>query len=243
MIRKAIITVSVATLVSTAAVAADLNPAPVDIAPISPTYSWTGGYIGAHLGWGWDQADWTITNGTFWGPVGGAARIKDDGFLGGIQGGYLHQSNNLVFGFDLSASGTDISESIVSPYFPGIDTWSSKVSWLFLAQARLGWGNDQWLAFLQGGYAGGDAEATMTVGPPFGPYAVSDSNWQNGWTIGGGVLFRVSDRFSVGGEYSYVDLGNSSYSLPGTFGGPQAIDIDHQIHVVKLTGNLHFNGP
>jgi len=230
---------AVAVMISAPALAADLGSAPeevIAIAPISPTYNWTGAYIGGHIGWGWDQADWTLVDDGFWGFAGTSANLDSDGFLGGAQIGYLYQTqNNIVFGVDVSGSYADLSEAITSPFFSG-DTWTAGIDWFILAQAKLGYAHNRWLGFIQGGYAGADANASAT--PPF----VSDSNWHNGWTIGAGLSVKATNRFSLGAEYNYIDLGSETYNLP--FGGnPQGVSVDHQVHVVKATANIHFGGP
>jgi outer membrane immunogenic protein len=231
---------AVAVMISAPALAADLGSAPEEVAPIatiSPTYNWTGAYIGGHIGWGWDQADFTLDNAGWWGGAGVSADIDSDGFLGGAQIGYLRQTpSNFVYGVDISVSAADLGEAIASPAFPGIDTWPAGIDWFVLTQARLGYANNRWLGFIQGGYAGADGDASAT--PPF----VSDSNWHNGWTIGAGLSFKATNRFSLGAEYNYIDLGSETYNIP--FGGaPLTASVDHQVHVLKATANIHFGGP
>lgn len=196
---------------------------------------WTGPYLGGHLGWGFDQAEWTNpAPGNFWGGAGTGADINADGLLGGGQIGYMHRSSeNLVFGIDVSLSGADIDKTITSPTFPATDTWAIDVDLLVLAQGRIGWAQDGWLAFVQGGYAGADTNVTATLGA-----SNSDSLWQDGWTVGGGLLYNISPMFSVGAEYNYVDLGTESYTILA----PNLVDVEQEIHVIKITGNIHFGG-
>lgn len=201
-------------------------------------YNWDRAYIGGHLGWGWGDTQWTnLGPGAFWGAIGSGGTLDPDGFLGGAQIGYMHQRNNLVFGVDISLSGADINETIISPTFPLSDTWSVDIDALLLAQARLGWTHDNWLFFVQAGYAGADASATATSA--LGPTNVSVSQWHNGWTIGAGLMFQTHENFSLGAEYNYVDLGSETYDLfvPVT---SQNTGIDHEIHVFKITGNFHL---
>ena len=231
-------------LISAPALAADIGSATeevIAIAPISPTYNWTGGYIGGHIGWGWDRADFTLDNTGWWGPAGASTDIDSSSFLGGAQIGYLHQGqNNIVFGVDLSASIADLNDSVASPAFPGIDTWSAGIDWFLLAQARLGYTGGRWLGFLQGGYAGAEGNASAT--PPF----VSDSNWHNGWTLGAGFSFKVNNRVSIGAEYNYIDLGSETYNVPNppvVVAGSETASVDHQVNVIKGTINYYFGGP
>lgn len=199
---------------------------------------WTGPYVGGHVGWGFDEAEWTNAEPNWWGGIGTGADIDADGFLGGGQVGYLHQlHDNFVFGVDASLSLADIDKTITSPTFPGIDTWTVEVDQLVLVQGRIGWAQDSWLIFAQGGYAG--ANTTVSAEPP----PSSDTRWQDGWTIGGGFLYNISPMFSVGAEYNYIDLGTERYN-PAAFPPPATdlVDVEQEIHVIKITGNIHFGG-
>ena len=72
--------------------------APVAAAPVALSYSdWTGGYVGAQLGWG--DADAT----------GGGVNSSGDGALGGLHAGYRYDFGGIVAGVELSHDWTDIS--------------------------------------------------------------------------------------------------------------------------------------
>ena len=174
--------------------------------------------------------------------MGSGAEIDTDGLLGGGQLGYLHQISNIVFGIDVSGSASNVNETIASPTVAG-DTWDAGLNVLFLAQARLGWTQDQWLVFVQGGYAGAEADATGTA--PGGPVGAA-TLWHDGWTVGGGVMLQLDDGISIGAEYNYVDLEEERYNVvaaPPT----DLVDVDHEIHIFKFTGTIHlgrlFGGP
>jgi outer membrane immunogenic protein len=225
-----------AAAISVPALAADLGvyePVPTYEPTYTESFNWTGAYLGGHIGWAWDDADFTLDDDGFWGDAGASTSIDSDGFIGGGQVGFWYQPNNFVFGVDVSGSWADLSGSATSPEFAS-DTWSTEIDWFLLAQARAGIASGRWLAFLQGGYAGADGNAGASLP---GCCAPSDSNWHNGWTVGGGVAFKAHRWLSLGVEYNYVDLGSESYSL----GGGQSASVDHQIHVVKGTINFHFN--
>ncbi|MDA4844740.1 outer membrane protein [Hoeflea poritis] len=218
--------------------AADVIVEEVVVAPAPPPPSnWTGFYAGLHAGYGWGNSDWSFQPGSFWSnpPVTGGS-TSPDGFIGGGQVGYLHQNGDLVFGVDISASYADLDDTIASPAFPAFDTWQTEIDFLALAQLRAGYAYDKWLIFAQGGYAGAHAEATGTALFGFG---ASDSNWHNGWTVGGGVLYKPGQNWSFGAEYNYIDLQSQNYNM-SVFGGNDPASISHDIHAVKATLNFHF---
>ena len=84
-----------------AATAADLPvaPAPVPVAPVASApgaiFSWTGFYIGGHVGGGFERSSWSD-------PFTGAnnAFTSGAGFLGGAQAGANVQFNRLVLGVE-----------------------------------------------------------------------------------------------------------------------------------------------
>ena len=82
-----------------------VEPAP---APL-PAPLWTGFYIGAHLGGGWADVDWSNMVG-----YATAERLSHspNGWVGGAQLGYNFQfSPNWVAGIEVSWSGASLSDS------------------------------------------------------------------------------------------------------------------------------------
>ena len=212
--------------------------------PLPPAYTWSGFYLGGHLGYG--QANATVNSLPDVGVWGlGTATLKSDGVLGGGQLGYwFHTDSGFAFGLDASLTATDLSKSIASPVV-GTDIWRTSVRTVGLAQGRLGWGNDDWLIFMQGGYGGVRASARAT--DPVGLNgSVNDSHWHNGWTVGAGLLYRLAPNFSLGAEYSYVKTQSKLYDwdVPDNISVEvERARVDHSIHMFKLVGNFHFWAP
>ena len=78
--------------------------------PPVPYFSWTGLYIGAHVGGGWGRKDWGDRT-DFFGvsPFPFADGNRDhDGFIGGGQIGANYQLGPWVIGAGVDASGSDI---------------------------------------------------------------------------------------------------------------------------------------
>ncbi len=64
-------------------------------AVLAPAFSWTGFYVGGHVGYGWASSRYNDFTAAF-----GPASINANGFLGGVQAGYNWQMNNFVFGVE-----------------------------------------------------------------------------------------------------------------------------------------------
>src|SRR5215510_13414890 len=104
MYKRLLVASALATvMVVGAAGAADLpTKGPVYKAPVAAPFSWTGFYVGGHVGYGWGDKDWSH----FFDPInplntvpGPDTRYHVNGFLGGGQIRYTWPSGCTVFGF------------------------------------------------------------------------------------------------------------------------------------------------
>ena len=198
------------------AMAADLPPAPVYKAPMAamaPAFSWTGFYIGANLGAGWNQGNLNDSFGLFSGSANNNAA-----FLGGGQVGANYQINNFVLGvegdFDWfannnSATGTTTDGSTT---ISGIEN----PRWLTTLTGRLGIAVDRVLFYGKGGGAWVGSNNITLVDVPSGA-AVSLSSNNTGWVAGGGIEWAFAPNWTGKVEYDYVGLNSNSLTLPAGF--------------------------
>ena len=78
--------------------------APIMVEPVcAAANTWTGGYVGAQLGWG--DADAT----------GGGIDVSGDGAIGGIHAGYRYDFGGIVAGVELSHDIADITLTGAGP--------------------------------------------------------------------------------------------------------------------------------
>lgn len=159
-------------------------------APVAPAFSWTGGYIGVHGGYGW--ADWDGNLGTVAGCPGpcpdfdpanpptpgsyttgyvdSSRSVSDEGWFGGGQLGYNWQSGVLVFGLEADVSGGNLDAS-GGPYDtdPRLSdsVWSKKVDLSLdsfgTVRARLGYANGAVMPYVTGGLAWGKTSGDIAV--------------------------------------------------------------------------------
>ncbi len=170
-----------------AASAADIyNPPPPEIVyNPAPVFSWTGGYLGGIVGYGWGNAK---SGGKSWGA---------DGFVGGVYGGYNFQTtSNFVLGLETDITGTGMSAKksgvTVSDY------WNGTI------RARAGIAFDRFLAYGTGGLALGDIKVKIP--------GSSDTSLRTGYTVGAGVEAALTDTVIGRLEYRYTDFGNYKYA-------------------------------
>jgi outer membrane immunogenic protein len=182
------------------------------------TESWAGFYLGGQVGYGTDAVGWrNLGTSALFSPPNSRTRDDGGGIIGGGQLGYNFQINRIVLGIEGTLSAADFDRSFASPYFPGTDVWSSKLTWLTTATGRVGYSLDGWLPYVKGGFAAGNLE-TAAANNAVGAFSQS-SAVHSGWTLGAGVEVKIAPKFSLGLEFMHTDLGRKNdinSSQPGT---------------------------
>lgn len=184
---------------------------------VGPAYNWTGAYVGALAG-----TTWGDVRGHFLPPDPSTA-FKPDfaGTVFGGQIGYNIQSGSTVVGIEGDYAFANARGGVSCPnafFF----TCEADVDALSFVTGRIGttWGRA--LLYAKGGLAVGEVEATtkqnspspviVGVNPPVAiPLAnpVATTDWRLGWTVGGGMEFALTNRWSAKAEYMYYDLGSA----------------------------------
>lgn len=214
--------VSAVALAAGSALAADL-PART-VAPIAPAplaYNWTGFYVGAHAGYAWHSGDFQM-NGPFAAQLGYPAKSATSpaGFIGGFQAGYNYQINQIVVGAEADVgftSGTD--RGVYYGANGGSLNVTSKGSMLSTVRLRTGYAIDRALIYVTGGFAFSNtkAEGTLTVpaGTPVaqGVYSGNVSGNRQGWALGAGFEYALTNNITARAEYLYYNVGDKNFQL------------------------------
>ena len=215
--KKSLVVAAVAALgLSGGAYAADMYSAPAgggslkDV-PYVAVPSWTGFYLGAHVGGAFSDLK-TDSYSPYWG--GGQWRNDADGVVGGGQLGYNYQfGGNYVLGFEADFGGIGLSSSQSAFGTGGL--LSSKVNSGFYTDVtgRLGYAVGPALFYAKGGwvyYDGGLGLTDQTL-----PASIRKEG-TDGWTVGGGIEYKFAPTWSVKGEYRYFDFGDQTITTaPG----------------------------
>ncbi len=188
-------------------------------------YSWSGLYIGAHVGGGNGSVDWTYAGG------GGTADHDDGGAFAGVQVGYNLQSGAWVYGIEADLSLGSINGDTPCPN----PSWrcATDINRLASLRLRTGIAIDNVLFYVTGGLGYGEIEV-FTQLPP-GAHQGSDK-LRRGWTVGGGLEYGIGGGWSIKGEYLYYDLGSNRSAVD--FG--LVVDTDVTVHTGKLGLNVRF---
>ena len=226
-------------LLSQAATAADLGGPPrrsiKDAPPPSyaPAFSWTGFYLGAHLGYGWSDLDWQFANtpGIATGHTGGG------GLIGG-QIGYNLQVNQLVFGLEADMSGSWVDGNTACPN-AGFSC-SHSLNWLASVRGRAGVAvnANRTLLYATAGGAWADVDYAATdvaTGVSFGT-GQSERHW--GWVAGAGIEHMLAPNLTTRIEYLYYGFDTVTAPAGALGAGPAALDLSTQ--TLRFGLNLKF---
>ncbi len=249
------------------ACAADLavrsGTAPI-FAPV-PAFTWSGAYLGGHVGGIWGKHDFDpITSTQIAGAAGSCPTCSISGttdqgsaLIGGFQTGYRWQTGSWVLGIEQDFQFTNVHNQIAlaanapgttGPFLAG-DAFDAKLKWLSSTRAQVGWAFDRWLVYAAGGLATGAMDVTaswVARSSGSGAYSITDDNkWHIGWTAGAGLEYAITDNVSIGAEYRYIDLASRTYNIGGTtFAAPgnrafqTTADVDFKSHEVLARLNI-----
>jgi outer membrane immunogenic protein len=220
-LRVALLAAAASVAAIPVASAADLGGGPprrsIKDAPYIPpsVFSWTGFYVGAHLGFGWSDLDWEAVSNS----------LDGSGALAGGQIGYNWQRGAIVFGVEADASASWVDGNTAG--------FGHSVDWATSARGRLGVAFNDNRTLLYG--TGGVAWANVDYADPvFTGY----SKTHFGWVVGGGLEHMLSQNLSARVEYLFYDF-NDSIAPAGTLGaGPTKVDPSMQ--TVRFGLNFKF---
>jgi outer membrane immunogenic protein len=207
------------------------------------TANWTGPYIGAFGGYGsgtQGQHDTGIpcpAGDTGTPPNCVAPVIPTDGHynLNGALGGGLIGYNFAFDQFIIGAEG-DIAGSGLAGYasncgLPLAHVCGGDIYAMSDIRARVGLPFGQFMPFIAGGLAVGDIHAYDSL------FGVSGTHWEAGWTIGGGIDYKIMTQLSLRLEYLYQDFARQTFFniVPGV---PERVRTDVNIVRAGIVWNF-----
>jgi outer membrane immunogenic protein len=239
MFRKIFSVVSVVAMAS-AASAADMYHASEGVGGYKDTpyfgVNWSGLYAGVQGGWSQIDDKQALSSPIF-------ALSVDHSANGGVFGGHVGyniQSGKIVYGAEVDFEGNSIDKSFVigSPF---VDTTGAmKLDWQASVRGRLGYAMDRALVYATGGVAFGHfVDKYDTAGPLFHQSVGSD---RTGWTVGGGVEYAITPKWSASVEYRYTDWGTNTNNL-NVFLSPPGISKDEVTENTVRLGVSYHVGP
>lgn len=183
--------------------AADLAPV---MPPPAPAFSWSGFYIGGHIGAGQAEVDGVFQQFDSVEQVL-IGDIDLDGPLGGVHGGFNWDAGAFVLGIE--ADGSFMDWSGVAHSVESSDEVTAEMDFLGSVRARIGMplGADRRvLAYATGGLAFADASATVWEDGRVSDDPLSSKTYDFddlGGVVGGGVEWAATEQFRVRIESLY----------------------------------------
>ena len=211
--------------------------------PMVAAFSWTGCYIGGHVGGAFSDDRTTSMLGT-------STTFTSSGVVGGGQIGCDYQfAPAWVVGVEGRAAGSGLKNShpatlvnlATGAMLPA--QFTARNDFLASATARLGYsGADSWLFYARGGAAWTNEKVDLAFAPPLlGPVDPSATTTRTGWTVGAGAEWVFAPHWSTTLEYNYYDFGSHTMTLvdPGgvTVSG---MTLKDTIHTVTVGVNYRF---
>ena len=247
----------------------------VTAAPVSPpvpvaVFSWTGCYLGGHVGAGWGSRDFSNANGfpladgspLFFPPL--PLRMADSlpfdqsvsGMLAGAQAGCKYEfAPNFVFGIEGGLSDARLfgfRGLVLEPFAAAPATlvptslWL-KTEWLASVTANLGYAFGNFLVYADGGPAWTHNKYQFYANvPAVAPIAAADfeaSETRNGWTVGGGIEYRFWRNLTGRLEYNYYSFGTKNVPFVDQLsatGAGGTLAVKQQIQTIKFGLNYYF---
>jgi outer membrane immunogenic protein len=216
------------TLLATPAFGADL-PVKGPVQGFAPTYTsdpFSGFYIGANLGYGWNSAAGTATDteGTFI-----DFKNAPQGFVGGLHAGFGGRFAQVWYlGIEGDGDIATLDGSLGSP--GGLST-TSKNRWLASIRARFGIipvGHA--MLYATAGYGVGGSEFTLTA---LSQNMANLSPTQSGLVAGGGIEIPFTANWLGRVEYLHYAFGDLNANV-----GSVAIKVNDRVDVVR--GGLSY---
>jgi outer membrane immunogenic protein len=170
----------------------------------------------------------------------------NDWFYGGIQAGYDWQSEDFVYGVVADWTWTGLKHTVTNPTGAiSIPFLQTKVDWLATFRGRMGMASasGKTIVYLTGGLALGElkSNAGVVFQCPNECFNAALSKTQVGWVVGAGVEHKLSQNWSLFGEFLYYDFGKATAQSTTPDGSNTFVyDFTHDIFQGKLGVNYRF---
>lgn len=204
----------------------------------TPSFSWSGVYVGVQGGFSWVDTSITFPN-----VPGVEGSPSPNAFTLGGQAGYRYQFDNSVV---LGVEG-DLYSYFNKEDAASLNTNSSgeslTVKYGGSLRGQVGYAFDRFLPYVTGGVAfinyAGVGIQPFPGGPAFPGTGYSGT--QAGWTVGAGLAYAFTDHFVANVDYRYTDFGSTSFDTPGVGpSAPHSTDVDLKENAVKIGFSYKF---
>lgn len=215
---------------------------PARSAQTRSVYDWSGFYIGGHVGYGWRQINYFDRLNLVTGLRLPPWSHDSDGTFGGMQIGYnFRVTPTLIVGLEADLSVGNIRGDSIHPQ--ETTHHYGRVRWFSTGRGRVGYSLNNVLIYGTAGLAwiGADRKRIQALGATnFSTLGTVETQSYSklGWTIGGGLEFGLTSRWSIKAEYLYLasfDNFSDVWPLAQT-----SIGTDLRAHTARFGLNYRF---
>jgi opacity protein-like surface antigen len=236
-----------------AALAQKANAAELALKAPPPPVLPTGFYFGANVGVGMGASKFY----DIFGPEPDYALDADSqlfGAVGGFQLGYRQQLNALMLGIRGGFDWAGIKQDFPCFSF-GNQRCSANAEWVASITGQVGVTAGPALFYVDGGPAWMRNTISNVAGssacvPTGGAVVCSNagdlfigSSIVPGWTLGGGIEYRISRNWSVFAQYNYMDFGTHPITLVDGGTGLFPEDVKQTLQLVTFGFNYRLDAP
>ncbi|AEI38494.1 outer membrane protein [Zymomonas mobilis] len=145
----------------------------------------------------------------------GVDAVVDNFFVFGVEGNYWNPSkmweNNAGSNMNVGSQGNNIGTTAGGGYSArkAFEEWDATLRMGFLATKDL-------LFYMAGGYASGKQRNLYlnSAGVATGKYV----GWSNGYSVGGGIEYSITQNFFMNAQYRWTQFGNHTSRARATLG-------------------------
>lgn len=204
-------------LTATAAVAADLPQLP-PLAPPPVLWSWTGPYLGIHVGGSFGHSSFSDTAG----PALYGGQVRTPSALAGGQVGFNWQPDrNWLVGVEADVSGLngDGTNTCLAPsgFFLSANCQVRQTA-MATATGRVGLVTGdagRTLVYAKAGGAWLAEKIDIASNPLIFATSLDQGRW--GWTVGAGIEKALAPAWSIKVEYDYAGFGSAAVPTPASY--------------------------
>jgi outer membrane immunogenic protein len=223
-------------------------------APILYT-GWQGWYLGGSIGAARLNMTANQTVGPAFGPCSRDSGAAIDltlsscstgatGFTAGVQAGYDWQSEDFVYCVVADWTWTNLKHTVTNSAI-SIPFLQAKFDWLATFRGRMGMASasGKTLVYLTGGLALGELKSNAGVVNecPDECFNAALNKTQVGWVVGTGIEHKLSQHWSVFGEFLYYDFAKATAQSTTPDGSNAFVyEFTHEIFQGKLGVNYRF---
>ena len=199
--------------------------------------SWTGPYVGLSAGWAGTDLDWAFNP-----PLPAANQafsFSDDKIAVGPYVGYQHQFGAFVVGIEAGYKALrDSDYALHDGYGVGSGSFAAaKVGGIATVGGRLGYAlGNQWLLYGTGGYARATVDTDLIIkSTGVAPPGFHTSEHQDGWYVGGGADYKLTDHLLLGIDYQHFSFDTELHcvSCASGFGATNNHDMSADVDIVS----------